>query len=80
MRGCIAVTTGHEDDGGTHRLLESEEAVADPAARRAIATDVREALLVVPVRGAERHLLDRLVDNQILKTPANTYRQSYILI
>ena len=43
------------------RVLGSEEAVAEPAARGAVAAYIGEAVLVVAVRRAERHLLDRLV-------------------
>ena len=50
----------------TYRLLEGKEAVADPTARRAVATDVRKAFLVVSVWGAERHLLYCLVNHKAL--------------
>jgi len=51
----------------TYRLLEGQEAVADPTARRAVSTDVRKTFLVVSVWGTERHLLYRLVNNKALK-------------
>ena len=43
-----------------------------PAARRAIAANVRKALLVVAIGRAERHFLDRLVNDETLKRHKET--------
>lgn len=50
----------------THRVLECQEAVADPAACGAITTYVGESLVQVSVRSAEGDLLDGLVYKKVL--------------
>lgn len=58
----------------THRFLDSEEAVTHPAASRAVAADVGEALLVVAIGSTEGDLLDRLVDDQALLQTSTCYK------
>ncbi len=48
--------------------------MAHPATRRAVAADVGKTLLVVPIRSAERHLLDRLVHDQTLQNTCDISR------
>lgn len=50
----------------THGVLESQKAMADPAARGAIAAYVGESLVQVAVRSAEGDLLDGLVYKKVL--------------
>lgn len=50
----------------THRVLERQETVADPAAGGAIAADVGESLVQVAVRGTKGDLFDGLVYQQVL--------------
>ena len=53
--------------------------MAHPASRRAVSTDVREALLVVAVGSAEGNLLNRLVDNQALQSnPINVSKEGAV--
>lgn len=47
-----------------------------PAARRAIAANVRKALLVVAIGRAERHFLDRLVNDETLKRHKETKKNN----
>ena len=49
-----------------YRVLDGQEAVADPAPRGAVPADVGEGPLKVTVRSAERDLLYRLVQDQVL--------------
>ena len=51
---------------GTHRILECQETVADPATGGPITADVRESLVQVAVRSTEGDLFDGLVHQQIL--------------
>lgn len=52
--------------GDTHRVLERQETVADPAAGGPIPTDVGESLVQVAVRGTKGDLFDGLVYQQVL--------------
>ena len=51
----------------TYGFFDSEEAMAQPTPRGAVAADVREAVLVEAVRRAEGNLFDRLVHEQTLR-------------
>ena len=51
---------------GTHRVLEGQEAVADPAACGAVAAYVGESLVQVAIRSTEGDLLNGLVYQQVL--------------
>lgn len=52
--------------GGTHRVLECQEAVANPAAGGSVTADVRESLVQVAVRSTKGDLFDGLVYQQVL--------------
>ena len=52
--------------GGTHRILERQETVADPATGGPITADVGESLVQVAVRSTEGDLFDGLIHQQIL--------------
>lgn len=52
--------------GDTHRVLECQETVADPATGGPITADVGESLVEVAVRGTKRDLFDGLVYQQVL--------------
>ena len=52
--------------GGTHRILERQETVADPATGGPITADVGESLVQVAVRSTEGDLFNGLVHQQIL--------------
>lgn len=52
---------------GSYRVFNGHETVADPASRGAVPADVRERPLKVPVRSAERNLLYRLIQDQVLR-------------
>lgn len=52
--------------GNTHRVLECQETVADPAAGGPITADVREGLVQVAVRSTKGDLFDGLVHQQVL--------------
>ena len=51
---------------GTHRILERQETVADPATGGPITADVGESLVQVAVRSTEGDLFNGLVHQQIL--------------
>ena len=50
--------------------------MAHPAACCAVTTDVRKPLLVVSVRGTERHLLYRLVNDHALERKSTGLKRS----
>ena len=50
--------------GWSYRVFAGHEPVTHPPPGGSISADVREAAVVVPVRGAERDLLDGLVDDE----------------
>lgn len=52
--------------GGTHRILERQETVADPATGGPITADVGESLVQVAVRSTEGDLFNGLIHQQIL--------------
>lgn len=52
--------------GDTHRVLECQETVADPAAGGPVTADIRESLVQVAVRGTKGDLFDGLVYQQVL--------------
>lgn len=53
--------------GDTHRVLERQETVADPAAGGPIPADVGESLVQVAVRGTKGDFFDGLVYQQVLE-------------
>lgn len=63
--------TGHKSQralgfGSTHRVLECQEAVANPAAGGPVTADVRESLVQVAVRSTKGYLFNGLVYQQVL--------------
>lgn len=50
----------------SHRVLQSHEAVAHPAASGSITADIREGFVVVAVRCTEGHLFNGLIDDEVL--------------
>lgn len=52
--------------GDTHRVLEGQETVADPAAGGPIAADIRESLVQVAVRSTKGDFFDGLVHQEVL--------------
>lgn len=51
----------------THRVLDSHEAMTDPAPSSAITTYVREGSIKVPIWGTERNFFYCLVNYEVLE-------------
>lgn len=53
--------------GSIYGVFAGQESVAHPPARRPVTANVRKSFLVVAIRRAEWHFLDRLIHDQSLK-------------